>query len=163
MKKYDVKKRRKSYVKKKKKPYSLTTIFTVSGFLAVFFWLVYLYITAYKNSNTIEYVTKFNGTIKSINQTKGTTFVLLENENQYWSIDASYNYDYQYPFIADFLDKNDILAKKSCSDTLFVTRKNKKYHFIIGDALYNSKSHTMEYKSYWNRQRRIIKEKDTCK
>ena len=155
MKKYDI--------KKKKKSYSLISIFTVSGFLAMFFWLMYLYISVYKYAKTTEYTTKLNGTITAINQTKGTTFVLLKNENQYWSIDASYNYDYQYPFIADFLEKNDILKKNKCSDTLFVTRKNKKYFFLIGDVLYNSKSHTKEYKSYWNKQRRIIKEKDTCK
>ncbi len=149
--------------KRKKWVDYLLPIVTISGLILLLFRVGYLHINVYKSSKKTYYNTVFKGTIVEINQAKGITYILLYGDEKYWSIDHSYNYDYKNPFIANFLKEKDIIQKNKCSDTLFIYRKSKEYHYLIGDALYNSKSHSKEFIYSWNKKRSIIKEKGSCK
>ncbi|WBU90808.1 hypothetical protein [Cellulophaga omnivescoria] len=133
------------------------------GFASLLVWFGYLSFGIFQNSKPIILETPITGVINDLYQYKGFTYILLEQENEYWKIDGSSNYDYSEPFIADFLLKGDFLEKNKCSDTLFIKRDNQKFHFLIGDVLYNSKTRSKEFIEYWRNQRRIITEKSDCK
>lgn len=132
------------------------------GITSLLAWYGYLNIGVLNNSNSVNWDTSFNGVLTNLRQYKGFTYVLLEKEKEYWRIDNSRNYDYNEAAIADFIREGDVLLKNKCSDTLFIVRKNQRFHFLIGDALYNSKKHSEKFISHWSKQRRIVVERKEC-
>ncbi|MDV7137233.1 hypothetical protein R3X28_00010 [Maribacter sp. TH_r10] len=151
------------FKKRMKRDEILIISLTLIGLASFLTWFGYLTFGIFQNSKPIIWETPITGVINDLNQYKGFTYILLEQENEYWKIDSSSNHDYSEPFIADFLRKGDFLEKSKCSDTLYIIRDNQKFHFLIGDQLYNSKTRSKEFIEYWRNQRRIITEKSDCK
>ena len=136
---------------------------TLIGFTLLLAWFGYLTFGIFQNSKPVNWNTSITGVIEDLNQYKGFTYILLEQENEYWKTDSSSNHDYSEPFVGDFLQKGDFLKKNKCTDTLFILRGNERYHFLIGDILYNSKTRSKEFVNHWRNSRRIVTEKSGCK
>jgi predicted RND superfamily exporter protein len=138
------------------------------GYLAIAFivifsgFFVFKIYRTYNNSELVNYDTELTGKIQKFEDYKGQVYILFENENKYWSIDNSYNYDYSSAFLGDFLADSDYVYKNACSDTLFIQRDNVEYFFIIGDNTFNSNEISDIVKERYKNSRRIIQEKGNC-
>lgn len=124
-------------------------------------YLMYMAIV-FGNPITVNYDTYLKGVIKNHIHNRGQTFIIFDDNDTCWNVDASYNYDYEPPYIGNFLKNNDLIVKNNCSDTITIYREKSEYYFLIGDALLNSKKHTKDWIEKWRKQRRIIREKGNC-
>jgi hypothetical protein len=106
--------------------------------------------------------TEFDEKIVDVYEEKGFVYLLISNKPNRYKIENSRNYDYKSPFLYDFLEKNDRVIKNKCSDTLFVQRNLKKYHFLIGNSLYNNKEKSEEFIQKYNLKRAILNENNDC-
>jgi hypothetical protein len=93
---------------------------------------------------------------------KGSTYLLLTNRNNRYKFENSRNYDYEPAFLYDFLKENDRVIKNKCSDTIYVERNSKKYHFLIGSTSYNREGKSKEFIQKYLNERAIMNERNDC-
>lgn len=88
----------------------------------------------------INHETSFFGKIIDIdgykkNQPNGYTSVTLQKTYMKFWIKESKNISYEPNELKYFLKRNDSIVKYHKNDTLFVYRKNKIYHFVLGKTI----------------------------
>ncbi|MCB9282648.1 MAG: hypothetical protein H6563_01125 [Lewinellaceae bacterium] len=106
--------------------------------------------------------TKFSGTLERVAQQKSHVYLILDGKSESWEVKDCYNYNYNPSGLMKFLNKGDYLEKHYCSDTLFITRRGEKFHFLIGDSNYNHPGKTEEFKQYWRARREIVTKDNKC-
>jgi hypothetical protein len=109
--------------------------------------------------------TEFDEKVIDVYQEKSYLFVLLTNRAKRLEIRNSFNYDYEDEGIDlySIMKQEDRVIKRKCSDTLFVIKGDKEYHFLIGDRLYNNKEKSKEFIQKWNKRRRIMTTNNDCR
>ena len=106
--------------------------------------------------------TTFDENVVDIFEEKGNTYLLLTNKDNRYRIENSVNYDYKPAFLYDFLEENDRVIKNKCSDTIYVERNSKKYHFLIGSTSYNREGKSKEFIQKYLNERAIMNERNDC-
>ena len=106
--------------------------------------------------------TTFDESVVDIFEEKGNTYLLLTNKKNRYRIENSRNYDYKPAFLYDFIKENDRVIKNECSDTLYIERNSKKYHFLIGSGLYNRKGKSKELIEKSLNEREIMNKRNDC-
>jgi len=108
---------------------------------------------------------EFDEELIDVYQTKSFLYIQLSNKSKRIEIRESCNYEYMElsPCLNEFLKEGDRLIKNKCSDTLYVIRDEKKYHFLIEDILYNSTRRNKAFIEKYNSRREIINRKNDCK
>jgi len=109
--------------------------------------------------------TEFDEKVLDVYQVKSYLFVLLTNRAKRLEIRNSFNYDYEDEDISlgSIMKQGDRVIKRECSDTFFVIKGGKEYHFLIGDRLYNNKEKSKEFIQKWNKRRRIVTKNNDCR
>jgi hypothetical protein len=106
--------------------------------------------------------TAFNEKVIDVFEERGNIYMLISNKENRYKIEKSRNYDYTPSTLSYFLRENDRVIKNKCSDTIYVERNSKKYHFLIGNTLYNNKEKSKEFIQKYNLRRAILNEKNDC-
>lgn len=106
--------------------------------------------------------TTFDENVVDIFEEKGNTYLLLTNNDNRYRIENSRNYSYEPPFLYDFIKENDRVIKNKCSDTIYVKRNSKKYHFLIGSTSYNREGKSKEFIQKYLNERAIMNERNDC-
>jgi len=135
------------------------------GFLIGFIFLIGLAIYTIRKKGNYEDVylsTVFNETVVDVFEEKGDTYLLLTNRKNRYRLENSNNYDYKPAFLYDFLKENDRVIKNKCSDTIFIERDSKKYHYLIGSTSYNSKGRSKEFIQKYLNERVIMNDRNDC-
>ncbi|WP_136482338.1 hypothetical protein [Cognatitamlana onchidii] len=142
--------------------------YTLKEYLPVIFLFIFLIgfgIYTVVKKGEFEYVflsTTFNESVVDIFEEKGNTYLLLTNKKNRYRIENSRNYDYKPAFLYDFIKENDRVIKNECSDTLYIERNSKKYHFLIGSALYNRKGKSKALIEKSLNEREIMNKRNDC-
>lgn len=142
--------------------------YTLKEYLPVIFLFIFLIgfaiyaIVKKGNYQDVYLSTAFDEKVIDIYEEKGNTYLLLTNRNNKYRLENSRNYDYKPVFLNDFLKENDRVIKNKCSDTIYVERNSKKYHFLIGSTLNNNKEKSKEFIQKYNKERAILNEKNDC-
>ena len=102
-----------------------------------------------KMGNSTEYQIKnsFKGTVTSKFINKSWVYVGLEGKEKKQEIKDGYNYSYEIPYLIEFIAIGDKVRKSSCSDTVYIERQGKEFHFIQLAYWYNDPTRTPEYLS----------------
>ena len=106
--------------------------------------------------------TTFDASVVDIFEEKGNTYLLLTNKKKRYRIENSRNYSYEPAFLYDFIKENDRVIKNECSDTLYIERNSKKYHFLIESTLYNREGKSKEFFRKSLKERAIMNERNDC-
>ena len=106
--------------------------------------------------------TNFDEKVIDIFEEKGNTYLLLTNRNNRYRLENSRNYNYEAVFLYDFLKENDRVIKNKCSDTIYIERNSKKYHFLIGSSSYNREGKSKEFIQKYLNERAIMNERNDC-
>tara|TARA_R110001592_G_scaffold133090_1_gene348238 strand:+ start:38 stop:496 length:459 start_codon:yes stop_codon:yes gene_type:complete len=106
--------------------------------------------------------TTFDENVVDIFEEKGDTYLLLTNKDNRYRIENSRNYAYEPAFLYDFIKENDRVFKNKCSDTIYVERNSKKYHFLIGSTSYNREGKSKEFIQKDLNERAIMNERNDC-
>lgn len=106
--------------------------------------------------------TTFDENVVDIFEEKGNTYLLLTNKENRYRVENSRNYAYQPVFFYDFIKKNDRVIKNKCSDTIYVERNSRKYHFLIGSTSYNREGKSKEFIQKYLNERPIMNERNDC-
>ena len=104
----------------------------------------------------------FDEKVIDIFEEKGNTYLLLTNRNNRYRLENSRNYNYEAVFLYDFLKENDRVIKNKCSDTIYIERNSKKYHFLIGSSSYNREGKSKEFIQKYLNERAIMNERNDC-
>ncbi|MEZ4957991.1 MAG: hypothetical protein R2825_30815 [Saprospiraceae bacterium] len=111
--------------------------------------------------------TEFDEKVIDVYQEKSYLFVLLTNRAKRLEIRNSFNYDYEDEDegidLYSIMKQEDRVIKRKCSDTMFVIKGDKEYHFLIGERLYNNKEKSKEFIQKWNKRRRIVTTNNDCR
>jgi hypothetical protein len=93
-----------------------------------------------RNPNKIELSKEMglDASISSVLSDRGTAYVKLGDSRDIFIV-HSRNYDYNEPWLDDFLQVGDHLLKNKNSDTLWIGRGNDKYYFVIGEFINEKK------------------------
>lgn len=76
--------------------------------------------------------------IKNVYDHRGASGIEVNDSLGYF-IKHSRNYDYNEPWLDDFLQVGDHLLKSKNSDTLWIERESSKYYFVIGEFINEKK------------------------
>ena len=106
--------------------------------------------------------TTFDENVVDIFEEKGSTYLLLTNKGNRYRIENSVNYDYKPAFLYDLLKENYQVIKKKCSDTIYVERNSKKYHFLIESTSYNREGKSNKFIQKYLNERAIMNERNDC-
>ncbi|MFD0976789.1 hypothetical protein [Salinimicrobium gaetbulicola] len=142
--------------------------YTLKEYLPVIFLFILLIgfaiYTVIKKGDFVEIYlsTSFDEMVVDIFEEKGNTYLLLTNRNNRYRLENSRNYDYKPPFLYDFLKENDRVIKNKCSDTIYIERDSKKYHFLIGSTSYNRKGKSQDFIQKYLNERAIMNERNDC-
>ena len=104
----------------------------------------------------------FDDKVVDVFEEKGNTYLFLTNRNERIKIENSRNYDYQPAFLSDFIKENDRVFKNKCSDTLYIERNSKIYHFLIGSTLYNRDGKSKDFIQKHLNERPLMNERNDC-
>ncbi|MBW8242146.1 hypothetical protein K1F50_05000 [Muricauda oceani] len=105
---------------------------------------------------------EFDERVIDVFEEKGNTYLFLTNRNDRIKIENSRNYDYEPAFLYDFIKENDRVLKNKCSDTLYIERSSKNYHFLIGSTVYNREGKSKEFIQNSLSERAIMNERNDC-
>ena len=142
--------------------------FTLKEYLPVIFLFIFLigfaiYTIVKKGEfEDVFLSTTFDENVVDIFEEKGNTYLLLTNNDNRYRIENSRNYSYEPPFLYDFIKENDRVIKNKCSDTIYVKRNSKKYHFLIGSTSYNREGKSKEFIQNHLNKRAIMHERNDC-
>ncbi|MEI6866089.1 hypothetical protein [Flavicella sp.] len=142
--------------------------YTLKEYLPVIFIFLFLIgfgiYTVIKKGDYVEVYlsTDFDEMIVDIYEEKGSTYLLLTNRDNRYRFENSRNYDYKPAFLYDFLKENDRVIKNNCSDTIYIERNSKKYHFLIGSTSYNREGKSKEFIQKYLNERTIMNERNDC-
>lgn len=114
------------------------------------------------NYSDVYLSSEFDEKIIDVYEEKGNVYLLLTNKNNRYKLENSRNYKYKPVFLSKFLKENDRVVKNQCSDTIYIERGLRKYHFLIGSKHYNDKEKSKEFIHKYNSQRTIMNEKNDC-
>jgi len=114
------------------------------------------------NFNNVQMVTEFEGTLIDKFQGRSDIYLQLNNRVSQWKMKNSYNYDYKPKSLYQFVQEGDIIYKEKCSDKIYIKRKDKTYHFLIGDHHYNNENRDSEHIMYYRLRREIIVNDKHC-
>ena len=106
--------------------------------------------------------TTFDENVVDIFEEKGNTYLLLTNKDNRYRIENSRNYAYEPAFFYNFIKESDRVIKNKCSDTIYVKRNSKKYHFLIGSTLYNREGKSKKFIQKCLNERAIMNERNDC-
>jgi len=142
--------------------------YTLKEYLPVIFLFVFLigfaiYTVVKKGEfEDVFLSTTFDESVVNVFEEKGNTYLLLTNKENRYRIENSRNYAYEPAFLYDFIKENDRVIKNECSDTLYIERNSKKYHFLIESTLYNRKGKSKEFILKSLNERAIMNERNDC-
>lgn len=114
------------------------------------------------NYSDVYLSSQFDEKIIDVYEEKGYVYLLLTNKSNRYKLENCRNYEYKPAFLSNFLKENDRVIKKQCSDTIYIERGLKKYHFLIGSKHYNNKEKSKEFIHKYNSERTIMNEKNDC-
>ena len=107
--------------------------------------------------------TEFDGKVVDVYEERSFIYLQISNKTKKYKITNSCNYDYDPFILSEFLERNDRVIKSKCSDTIFIERNLKKYHFLIGSTSYNNnKKKPKELIEKYNLKRAILNERNDC-
>ena len=142
--------------------------YTLKEYLPVIFLFVFLigfgiYTAIQKGDYEDVYLsTVFDEKVVEIFEEKGNTYLLITNRKNRYKLEESRNYNYEPAFISDFIREKDRVIKNKCSDTIYIERNSKKYHFLIGSTSYNREGKTKEFIQKYLNEREIMNERNNC-
>jgi hypothetical protein len=142
--------------------------YTLKEYLPVIFLFIFLIgfaiYTVVKKGEFKEVFlsTTFDENVVDIFEEKGDSYLLLTNKDNRYRIKNSRNYAYEPAFLYDFIKENDRVIKNKCSDTIYVERNSKKYHFLIGSTSYNREGKSKEFIQKYLNERAIMNERNDC-
>jgi len=142
--------------------------YTLKEYLPVIFLFIFLigfaiYTVVKKGEFEAVFLsTTFDENVVDIFEEKGDTYLLLTNKDNRYRIENSRNYAYEPAFLYDFIKENDRVIKNKCSDTIYVERNSKKYHFLIGSTSYNREGKSKEFIQKYLNERAIMNERNDC-
>tara|TARA_B110000114_G_C14808675_1_gene283802 strand:+ start:74 stop:532 length:459 start_codon:yes stop_codon:yes gene_type:complete len=142
--------------------------YTLKEYLPVIFLFIFLigfaiYTVVKKGEfEDVFLSTTFDENVVDIFEEKGNTYLLLTNRDNKYRIENSRNYTYEPAFLYDFIEENDRVIKNKCSDTIYVERNSKKYHFLIGSTSYNREGKSKEFIQKYLNERAIMNERNDC-
>ena len=84
----------------------------------------------YKEYPSVNRDQALNDRVLDLFTSRGFCYILTKDSVKY-SLSAYENPDYENYYLMDFLQEGDSLVKKRNSDTLYIYRDDKKYHFIL--------------------------------
>lgn len=85
----------------------------------------------FANAMNVTYNDSINGTVKTLNQNKGSIVIKLINNNTEYQFQTLRNEDYTPSFSGYFVHPGDSLVKNAFSDTLHIYRNGKSYYFLL--------------------------------
>ena len=91
-----------------------------------------------KTYKLLDTKTSVHATILNIHDHRGTTAVYLSDSSKFF-IKHSRNYNYDTPWLSEFLNHRDLLIKNSDSHTIWIERNDKHYYFIMGKCIQRNK------------------------
>ena len=142
--------------------------YTLKEYLPVILLFVFLigfaiYTVVKKGNYQDVYLsTKFDEKVIDIYEEKGNIYLLLTNRKNRYRLENSRNYNYKPAFLYDFLKENDRVIKNKCSDTIYIERNSKKYHFLIGSTSYNRIGKSKDFIQKHLNERAIMNERNDC-
>lgn len=142
--------------------------YTLKEHLPVIYLFLFLigfgvYTVIEKGDYEVVYLsTVFDERVIDIFEEKGNTYLLITNKKNRYKLEESRNYDYESPFLYDFLKENDRVIKNKCSDTIYIERSSKKYHFLIGSTTYNREGKSKKLIQKYLNERAIMNDRNDC-
>ena len=144
----------------------------IGNLLGILMFIILIGFGIYENRRIGEYEetfmsTEFDEIVLDVYQRKRYLYVHLNNIPKRVQIENSYNYGYEDvgSGLNSIMKHGDRIIKRKCSDTLIVIKGKggSKYHYLIGDRLYNNKERSKEFIEKYNKQRRIVTTNNDCK
>lgn len=96
---------------------------------------------------------------------KSSLYIQISGWENKLEISDSWNYDYAEEegiSLSKIMEVGDRVIKNECSDTIFVVKNDKEYHFLIGDHHYNNPDKPEVFIQKWRVRRKIVTSNNDC-